>query len=404
MGSSIFLYFLSISLSHIANAAPFASPTSIKPFVIDTFKDSKRNDLGYWHGAGEDLPVEYGDSSIRLIASDPDQNFHTQITPSEKCFDLSPYRDQRMFLRVEFSGTPRFGISLNQQNANCDPTRMPHPETWDTVEAERYIAYVPLSHFKIDQSKVLSVSFSGIYRRENLTLYNVEIVDGPPRGFHVPEKLASGRMVLRCSRPNSFAFGIDDGQPKYAQEVMDILADEGIKVTFFAVSTGLRDPSTNFTQVYREMAKKGHQIALHSYSHPKMEGLAELSDIDDELKKSIRTLNETLGLKSRYFRPPFGTVGARTRQRLGALITDPYIVNWSVDIEDWIWTGTDTPEKQLEAFKRDVKKGGNLAVMHYLHPTTVSYMREAIQFVKAQGLDIMRVDQCLEDPESPSLY
>lgn len=91
------------------------------------------------------------------------------------------------------------------------------------------------------------------------------------------------------------------------------------------------------------------------------------------------------------------------RQRLAALIQDPYIVNWSVDVEDWLWADTDTPERQLEAFVRDVGRGGNLVVMHYLSPTTVKYFRELIHFAKAIGVDIMRVDQCIDDPNSPPL-
>ena len=52
-------------------------------------------------------------------------------------------------------------------------------------------------------------------------------------------------------------------------QVMDILEDEKIFVTFFVVAGGLRDESTNFSSVYREMRRRGHQIALHSDSHPK---------------------------------------------------------------------------------------------------------------------------------------
>lgn len=129
--------------------------------------------------------------------------------------------------------------------------------------------YVPLEHFSIDQSRVVSVSFHGFFTKEPLTLYKVEIVQGLPGGFPRPKKEPNGRMVLRCSRPNSFAFGIDDGQPQFAQDVMRILEEEGILVTFFVVANGLKDPETNFSAVYREMLNKGHQIALHSNSHPK---------------------------------------------------------------------------------------------------------------------------------------
>lgn len=108
-------------------------------------------------------------------------------------------------------------------------------------------------------------------------------------------------------------------------------------------------------------------------------------------------------MTGRYFRPPFGTLGARTRQRLAKYIKDPQIINWSVDIEDWLWADTKTPEKQREAFIRDVRRGGNLAVMHFLSPTTVQYFREVIRFVKSMNATIMRIDQCLEDPQAPPL-
>ena len=91
------------------------------------------------------------------------------------------------------------------------------------------------------------------------------------------------------------------------------------------------------------------------------------------------------------------------RQRLAAKLWDPYVVNWSVDVEDWRWAETDTPEKQLDAFRRDVAAGGNLVVMHYLYNSTVSYLSEFIQIAREMGKELMRVDQCLEDPDAPPL-
>jgi hypothetical protein len=94
-------------------------------------------------------------------------------------------------------------------------------------------------------------------------------------------------------------------------------------------------------------------------------------------------------------------VGARSRQRLASILPDPYIINWSVDVEDWLWADGDTPERQLQAFKRDLSMGGDLAVMHYLRSSTVQYFREFFALVKNTGKDIMRVDQCMEDPDAP---
>ncbi|KAM5452393.1 hypothetical protein MaudCBS49596_003210 [Microsporum audouinii] len=381
-----------------------APVTKYDPLVIDTFRSPATNDLGIWHGADEGMPAEYGEGFLRLRPTNADMNFYTQL--SIGCNDMTGYKDA--YLHVVFKGTDRFSISFTQHNAACDQKRAPYPETWDSVEASRYAngedIYVPLSHFNIDFTRANSIGFHGFYTREEVTLFKVEIISATPGAVNTPQKLPTGTLVLKCKRPNSFAFGIDDGQPQYAQEVMKILAEEDILVTFFTVGNGLLDESANFTNVYKEMLGRGHQVALHTFSHPMMEGLPTTEGIDREFVKNMEVFKEKLGVESRYFRPPFGNVGARTRQRLAALVTDPYIVNWSVDIEDWLWAGSPTPEKQFEAFKRDFEKGGDIAVMHYLNPTTISYFRDVFQLVKKSGKRIMRVDQCMEDPSAPPLH
>ncbi|KAJ5116306.1 Glycoside hydrolase/deacetylase beta/alpha-barrel, partial [Penicillium angulare] len=457
------------------NGHTFHAPENQSPMpslIIDTFQNPTHNDLGFWHGPGEDLPVHHEPGFIRLFPTDPDQNFHTQFNVNG-CFSLIPWQNQ--LLRVVFEGNEEFTVSLNEHNAECYPQRSPFPGVPDSVQASRYVMrtqilsgdndkssndnktdtdvdtnapktptrrkmerraprklsndscedggndeqnpallektelFIPLSHFHINHNRVVSVSFSGFYTNESLTLHRVEIVSNIPppspnnNKFIIPEKAPSGKLILRCSRPNSFAFGIDDGQPQYAQEVMRILDEEDVKVTFFAVGAGLRDSTTNFTTFYKEMMKKGHQVALHSNTHPKMEALPSMQDIDDEVVRTIQTFHDELDLTSRYFRPPFGTVGARMRQTLASRIDHPYIVNWSVDVEDWLWANTSTPEHQLDAFYRGVARGGNLAVMHFLNPSTVGYLPQFIRHIKSAGFKIMRIDQCLEDPESPPL-
>lgn len=302
------------------------TPETARPMpslVIDTFQSPTHNDLGFWHGAGENLTMQYQPGSMQLFPTDPDQNYHTQFE-TNGCFSLSPWQHQ--FLHVEFVGTDQFTVSLNGHNDDCNPRRAPFPGVPDSIQASRYMMktgdecsthfgndyeddesvrskhwkrskskdncggdegdqtpavlakqelFIPLSHFRINQNRVVYVSFTGFYTNESITLHRVEIVSNipPPREennyFKVPEKLPTGDLILRCSRPNSFAFGIDDGSPRFAQEVMRILDEENVRVTFFAVGAGLRDTSTNLTRFYREMLNKGHQVALHSNTHPK---------------------------------------------------------------------------------------------------------------------------------------
>jgi hypothetical protein len=258
---------------HVPSAVAAPAPLS-DPFVIDTFKDLNRNDLGVWHGGEEGMRMEYGPGYVRLMPEIVDMSYHTQL--AQGCHDLTPFVEKGMYIHVSFAGTDKFTISLNQNNDECSSGRSPSPETQDSVEAWRYVAepqdiYVPLSHFNINMGFAQSIEFSGFYTLEHIQIFKVEITSKKPEGWHEPEKLPTGTLVLRCKRPNSFAFGIDDGIPGLAQEVMDIVEQEGILVTFFTVGNGLIDPTANFTEVYKEMLRRGHQIALHSYSHPRYE-------------------------------------------------------------------------------------------------------------------------------------
>lgn len=384
-------------------AAPSGTASSL---VIDNFSSDGANSLGFWHGADDGMSLTWGSTALTIRSDDADYAFYTQMSGS--CSDYTSYSGS--YLHIAYSGSNRFSVALQQHNSQCDESIAPYPETWDSLEAARYSTasdiYIPMSHFNINQTRTVGIALKGFYSTDSTVLSKVEIVPSIPTGFTIPSKLASGNLIFACKRPNSFAFAIDDGDPALAQQVLQVIKEEAIKVTLFTVGAPLEDSSTNLTNVYNEMMADGHQIALHSFTHPKMEGLPSNEAIDWEYNNDFAAVSQAFnGLHTPYFRPPFGTEGARMRQRLAlALDTEtPYIVNWSVDVEDWLWAQSDTPEKQLDAFKRDLAKGGNLVVMHYLYPSTVGYLKEFIQLAKATGKQLMRVDQCMEDPNAPAL-
>jgi len=377
-----------------------ATPT---PFVIDRFASPSQNALGFWHGADDGMKATYSGGKLTIVSEDTDLAFYTQITNT--CRDMSSY--EKAYLHVQYSGSNKFTIALQQHNSACNANIAPYPETWDVVSADRYAVsatdiYVPLAHFSINKARAIGFAFKAFTTTNPTTFAKIEIVSTAPAGVIIPAKVPTAPLYFACTRPNSFAFAIDDGVPELAQQVMQIVREEGIKVTFFTVGAPLLDPGTNLSNVYKEMYSQGHQIALHSFTHPKLESL-QVVDVDWEFQQDISAVQSTLGISSKYFRPPFGNEGAHTRERLAKQIPGAKVVEWSVDVEDWLWALSATPEKQLEAFNRDVGKGGNLVVMHYLYPSTVGYLKQFIQLAKATGKTLMRVDQCLEDPDAPPL-
>ncbi|OHF03373.1 hypothetical protein CORC01_01426 [Colletotrichum orchidophilum] len=405
-GSTPSEYVVKIQPSGTATVSTVPAPSGTVPAkVIDNFANQNQNTLGFWHGGDVDTAAKWSKGKITIKAPDADYAYYTQF--GDGCTDMTMYDGS--YLHVAYSGSNKFTIAMQQHNTQCSDTVAPFPETWDSLEAARYATgndiYIPVSHFNIVRKRAVGLAFKGFYTNEAVTLTKVEIVSSVPANILIPNKLPSGNLVFACKRPNSIAFAIDDGDPKYAQEVMEVIRSENIKVTFFTVGAPLRDPSTNLSTIYQEMMKEGHQMALHSYTHPRMEGLPNNDAIKWEYSQDIAAVKEQFGITTKYFRPPFGNEGARMRQQLVAATqtNSPYIVNWNIDVEDWLYALSDTPEQQKVSFKRDLDKGGSLVVMHYLYPSTVSYLRDFIKMAKATGKQLMRVDQCMEDPDAPPL-
>ncbi|KAG9238451.1 carbohydrate esterase family 4 protein [Amylocarpus encephaloides] len=394
------------TIAVVQPSATIPATTGASAVVIDTFKNTGSNDLGFYHG-GDDAAL-FAQTSGKLTVNtkgNSDISWYTQI--SGGCTDVTP--NENSYLHIAYTGSNAFSIAMQQHNPTCNPDINPYPYTWDSVEASRYSdggktnIYVPLKHFNIDRKKSIGFALKGFFTSSTTTITRIEIVNTVPNGFLVPSKLSTAPLVFACTRPNSFAFAIDDGSPEYAQRVVSAIDAAGIKVTFFTVGAPLLDASTNLTNVYKAMINRGHQIAYHSYTHPPLEGLPSLAAIDWEIQEDIKAVSKTLGITSTYFRPPFGTEGARIRQRLAALIPGVKFVAWSVDVQDYLWASTNTPEKQLTNFQADVNKGGNLVVMHYLYESTVSYLPQLIEIARKTGKQLMRVDQCMEDPNAPPL-
>ncbi|PQE05690.1 glycosyl hydrolase protein [Rutstroemia sp. NJR-2017a BVV2] len=405
-GSTGVAYPVPTTVAVVEPSSTVPATTGPSAYVIDTFGNAESNNLGFYHG-GDDTTT-YSQSGNKLTINtkgNSDLSWYTQVT--DGCLDLTP--NDNGYLHIAYTGSNAFTIALQQHNPSCNPDINPFPFTWDSVEASRYSdsskknIYVPISHFAIDRKLSVGFALKGFYTSDSTVISKIEFVKSVPTGFLVPSKLPSAPLIFACTRPNSFAFAIDDGDPQLAQKVVNTVAAAGIHVTFFTVGAALLDPSTNLSSVYADMLARGHQVAYHSYTHPPMEGLPSLAAIDWELNNDISAVSSTLGITSSYFRPPFGTEGARIRQRLAALIPNAKFVAWSVDVQDWLWALSDTPQNQITNFQSDVSKGGNLVVMHYLYQTTVDYLPQFIDIAKKTGKQLMRVDQCLEDPNAPPL-
>ena len=73
----------------------------------------------------------------------------------------------------------------------------------------------------------------------------------------------------------------DDGPSIYTDAILDILKEFNIKSTFFLV--GKEVNTTAGRRITRRIYDEGHEIGVHTWSHPK---LVELCD--DDVRKEIQ--------------------------------------------------------------------------------------------------------------------
>ena len=115
-----------------------------------------------------------------------------------------------------------------------------------------------------------------------------------------------------------------------APEILEILRERGLRVTFF-LSGHWVDHNPELAQ---QIVDDGHEIANHSYDHPDLTRLSD-EQIVWELDYTDQVVSDVMGAHTRpYFRPPFG---ARNRRVLDVAAASGFrSIYWSLDSGDWL--------------------------------------------------------------------
>ncbi|WP_055108027.1 polysaccharide deacetylase family protein [Paenibacillus ihumii] len=130
-------------------------------------------------------------------------------------------------------------------------------------------------------------------------------------------------------RVKQIALTFDDvPDPRFTPQVLDILKIHGIKATFFVVGHRVEKHPDLLKRIYRE----GHQIGNHSYSHPLFKNKS-VNEFQREILQTERIIYQTIGIKPRYIRPPYGEINEA--QLKWAKKEGYRIINWNVDSLDW---------------------------------------------------------------------
>jgi peptidoglycan-N-acetylglucosamine deacetylase len=166
-----------------------------------------------------------------------------------------------------------------------------------------------------------------------------------------------GRTFAQAPRGSKqIALTYDDGpNDRHTQALLDVLAKHNVVATFFMIGRYVRERP----EIARAVAAAGHVIGNHTFTHPLLTFQSQARTLT-ELSSCHQALEDTIGVHSALFRPPFGGRRPATLRitRAFGLVT----VMWSVTGYDWSAPPASVIEKKV-ARQIDATNGG-IVLLH----------------------------------------
>jgi peptidoglycan/xylan/chitin deacetylase (PgdA/CDA1 family) len=179
----------------------------------------------------------------------------------------------------------------------------------------------------------------------------------------------------------------DDGPlPPHSTQVLDILASQCVKATFFIIGRMAR----SFPDGVRRVRDAGHSIGTHTQNHPlsmnRMPIERARQEIDDGIAATTAALGDPNALAP-FFRIP----GLLRAEAVEDYLASKGIQTWSADFpaDDWHHISSarvyDTAMRRLEA------KGKGILLLHDIQARTVAALPKILHELKARGYRIVHV-------------
>lgn len=135
------------------------------------------------------------------------------------------------------------------------------------------------------------------------------------------------RVFKRGKTKREIALTFDDGpDPTYTAQLLDLLARYDAKATFFVVGAN----AERHPELLRRMKDEGHVIGIHNYVH-KTNWFMRPATVKRQIHQTSEVIRKATGVRSSYYRPPWGIVNLFDFSNLGHL----QIILWSAMFNDW---------------------------------------------------------------------
>jgi peptidoglycan/xylan/chitin deacetylase (PgdA/CDA1 family) len=198
-----------------------------------------------------------------------------------------------------------------------------------------------------------------------------------------------GRTVERSAPPRGkgrVALTFDDGPGPYTAQVLAELRSLHVRATFFVIGHNARQSPA----IVQALRAAGMVVGNHSWSHPILTKLS-LAQQRLQLRRTQEVLEQTIGQRPRFFRPP---AWAWNRTTARAVAEQGMVgVLFSVDTRDWSRPGVTAIVRQALT-----AHDGQIIALHDAggdREETVQALPLIVKGLRARGLEPVTLDELM---------
>jgi peptidoglycan/xylan/chitin deacetylase (PgdA/CDA1 family) len=179
----------------------------------------------------------------------------------------------------------------------------------------------------------------------------------------------------------------DDGPlPPYTNRILETLAAECVKATFFMVGRQARA----FPDMVRRVYNEGHTVASHSQNHPLIFTRLSMPAAENEIEQGRGSVAAGLG-DERALAPFFRFPGLGRSNGIEDYLAAHGIMTWSADFLADDWRHITAQQVLTRALDRLERKGKGVLLLHDIQPRTALALPVLLKALKARGYRIVHV-------------
>ncbi len=237
---------------------------------------------------------------------------------------------------------------------------------------------------------------SGVFSSDNkVNLANADVTSGVLQNTEDDSDAQEGKDESEKTEAKRVYLTFDDGPSIYTGQILDILAANHVKATFFVIG---RDEE--YYDYYKRIVDEGHTIGMHSYTHVYQDLYESKESFGNEITMLQDLIYRVTGVKSTIFRFPGGSSNQVSQLPIETYIS--YLNENGITYYDWNALSGDavtsglSPEQLVSNIMNDVEKNqDSIVLMHDLQTThtTVESLQLLIDTLKSEGYEILPIDE-----------